>query len=127
MAMTFSLANLSSVVSDDKEDDMSPKADVVIKNDETSGKAKAGDLVEVQIRYPIAPPFPDEFEVTVDGKKVDSDVSSGVETKNGKPLVGVGLALIQFKAEGSGKEKVVVSYLKGKETIKKEIELEVTK
>jgi len=116
---------------DDKKNDgkeeKAPKADIVIGKDAKAGKAKAGGVVEVQLQFPVAPPFPDNFEVTVDGKKVDSKTYGGVVTKDGKPVIGVGLKLVQFKAAGDGKQKVVVSYQKGKDKETKEIELEVTK
>lgn len=113
---------------DKKNEDKAPKADVVIGKDAKSGKAKAGDTVEVQLQFPVAPPFPDGFEVTIDGKKVESKTYSGVvTTKDGKPVIGVSLKLVQFKAAGDGKQKVVVSYQKGKDKETKEVELEVTK
>jgi hypothetical protein len=111
----------------DKEPAKAPKADVVLKSDDKSGKAKAGQLVEVQFDFPVVQPFAEAFEVKVDGKKVLSKAYDGVMTVDGQPVRGEGRKLIQFKAEGAGKQKITLQYKKGNDTHEKEIELEVAK
>jgi len=109
------------------EEKKAPKADVVVKKGEKIAKAKSGETVEVQVDYPVVPPFPEKLEVKVDGKKVEAKEYSARVLVDGKPVVGVGRKVIQFKATGDGKQKVVVEYKKGDATEKVEIELEVAK
>jgi hypothetical protein len=125
-AVAFTAFSISTTSADDKEG-KAPKADVVIGTKAKAGKAKDGQVVEVQVQYPVVPPFPDNFVVKVDGKMVDSKTYSGSVTKDGKPVVGVGLKLVQFKAAGEGKQHVVVEYKKGDAAEKREVELTVTK
>lgn len=112
----------------DKKEEEPAKADVIVKDGDKSATAKPGQVVQVEVKYPVIPPFPDGFVVKVDGKKVDSKTFVGVVlSPEGKPVVGVGLKLVQFKAAGAGKQKVVVEYKKGKDDAKFEIDLEIAK
>jgi len=113
---------------DDKNaEKKAPKAEVVVLDDDKVASAKSGQTVEVQVQFAVVPPFPDKFEVTVGGRRVKSSVYRGQVMIGGKPVVGSGLKLVQFKAEGEGKQKVVVEYKKDDDTIKRKVELTLTK
>jgi len=103
------------------------KSDVVISNDQKAGKAKAGDVVEVQFSYGVFPPFPSDFAVTVDGKPVPFNGNVKAPTVNGRPVVGASLYCYFFQANGNGKQKVTVSFKRGTENFEKGVELEVGK
>jgi len=109
----------------DKDGEKPIKADVIVKHDATAGKAKAGEAVGIDVQYPVVPPFPTDFTVTVDGKKVKFDQRKTPVTVNGKPVVGVSNNTVYFKVEGKGKQKVVIEYKKGDDKLKREVELEV--
>jgi hypothetical protein len=109
----------------EKESEKPFKADVIIKHDATTGKAKAGEVVGIDVQHVVAPPFPSDFSLAVDGKKVKFEQRVTPVLLNGKPVVGVQNNTIYFKAEGKGKQKVVIEYKKGDEKLKREVELEV--
>ncbi|MCE9564035.1 MAG: hypothetical protein K8U57_18485 [Planctomycetes bacterium] len=129
LMFTFAAVTFAGAAEDkkpaDKDGEKPIKADVLIKHDATAGKAKAGEVVGIDVQYPVAPPFPSDFSVTVDGKKVKFDQRKTPVTVNGKPVVGVANNTVYFKAEGKGKQKVVIEYKKGDEKVKREVELEV--
>jgi hypothetical protein len=109
------------------DDGTPPKADVIVKPGDKSATVESGQMVEIQIKYALDQPLPDKFVVKVNGKKVESRLYEGVAAVGCKPAAGVALKLVQFKAEGDGKEKVVVDYVKGRAAEKREVELTVTK
>lgn len=104
-----------------------PKADVVVKGGDKTATAKAGQIVQMGVTPPLNPPFPMDFEVTVDGKKVESKVYDAGIHLDGRPKPTAFAKLIQFKAAGEGKQKVFMSYTQGQQKYGQAIELEVTK
>ncbi len=103
------------------------KADVVVEKDATSGKAKAGQVVEVRTTYGVLPVMPSDFAVTVAGKAVPFNGFSGLVRVDGRPVVGASLYRYFFRIDKPGKVKVVVSYKLGDATTEKAVELDVTK
>lgn len=120
VAVAFATAFLTAA-----DDEKAIKADVTIGNDAKTGTAKAGQMVEIQVQYPVVPPFPSDFNVTVDGKKVKFQERNTQVLRDGRPMIGVTNRSIYLTAEGNGKQKVVIEYKKGTETMKKEVELTV--
>lgn len=103
------------------------KPDVVITNDQKAGKAKDGEVVEIQLSYGVFPPFPSDFAVTVDGKAVPFNGNTKASTIDDKPVVGASLYSFYFQATGKGKQNVTVSFKRGTEKTEKSIELNVGK
>lgn len=110
---------------DEKETGKAPKADVTIKDKAKTGSAKVGQLVEFQVQYPVVPPFPTDFKLSVDGKAVKHEARTTPVLKDGRPLVGVQNKSLYARFEEAGVKKVVIEWKKGDETDKREIELDV--
>jgi hypothetical protein len=103
-----------------------PKADVEVTAIAKSATAKAGQVVQMSFGRPLSPPFPTDYVVKVNGKKVESKVYEGEFFLNGKASSAKADA-VQFKAEGEGKQKVVIEYKQGTQQYRQAFELEVTK
>jgi hypothetical protein len=104
-----------------------PKADVAINGNEKVAAAKAGQVVQVAFGMPLSPPFPSDFEVKIDGAKVDSKVYDGGVHFDGRPTPAAAVKLVQFKAAGEGKRKVLIEYKQGQQRYRRELELDVKK
>jgi hypothetical protein len=103
------------------------KADAVVKHGEATGKAKVGQIVEIQIQYPVVPPFPSDFEVQIDGKTIPHSESTGAVLVGGQPVVGVNLNCIRFPVKTGGKQAVTVKYKRGNDTLTTDVKLDVSK
>lgn len=103
------------------------KSDVVVKNGETTGKAKVGQIVEIQVQYPVVPPFPSDFEVKIDGKTVPLSETSAPVLVNGRPVTGAGLKCVRFPVETNGQLTVTVNYKRGNDKLTTDVKLDVSK
>ena len=126
-AFALTAFTLSSYVgAEDKKGEKPIKADVTVKDDDKKGTAKVGQTVEFQVQYPVVPPFPSDFKVTVDGKEMKHEARTTPVQVGGKTVVGAQNQSIYVKFDKPGKKKVVIEWKKGKDDAKKEIEVEVT-
>ncbi len=75
----------------------------------------------------MLPDAPSDFAVTVDGKPVPFNGTSGLVRVDGRPVVGASLYRYFLVAGKPGKYKVVVSYKLGERLNEKAVELDVVK
>jgi hypothetical protein len=109
----------------DEETGKAPKADVTIKDKAKTGSAKVGQLVEFQVQYPVVPPFPTDFKLTVNGKEMKHEARTTPVLRDGRPVVGVQNKSLYARFEEAGMKKVVIEWKKGDDTSKREVELDV--
>lgn len=110
----------------DTDDKPTFTPDVVVKSDDKTGTAKPGQLVEFQVQHAVAPPFPSDFTLKVNGKAMKAVVlPSAVKGPKGETVIGVGNNSTYFTFETAGKRTVVIGWKSGDKMMTKEISLEV--
>lgn len=100
------------------------KADVNLKPGGKALKAKVGQIVEVQVQYAVAPPFPSDFKVEIGGKEISHSESQAPVLIGGVPVVGSSLICIRFPVTQKGSQKAMIQYQHGGPA-KIEVKLEV--
>ena len=128
IAVLLALAGLSAPARDPARADAEKpmKADVTVKDGDSSAVLKAGQTVEIEIATPARPPFPKDFQVTAGGKNVKFEVRDKPNVDPmGFPKLGGKLKAIYFTPTEAGKINLVVKYQKGDKAETREYNLEV--
>lgn len=99
------------------------KADVILKNGVTSGEAKVGQIVEIQLQYPTAETEGPTVEAKNNGEIFQHSVSLSGVYNEGKPVIGIGLICVRFPVVNKGNQNVTVNYKRGE--YKKEINVKI--
>ena len=102
------------------------KADVVLTSEAMTGKAKVGQVVEVQVSHARAQFPPTDVSVSAGGQVVQPSSYTHLSPVKDENADGLAIHRFRFPATTKGRQKVTITFKLGATHVERTIELDVT-